>query len=153
VIAERVSVGNLLLLLAVIPAMLTSLHSGRLSLAAGARIPMRTAVIVVAGAGLLLGVGRFDRSLVAWLSVLSVVLVPIMVPMGREIGRRRAGRPARLVRTWVWAPASSAGAVAVLAGWHLALALATALALFLTTVSSVIHHEVPHPGRQERSRR
>jgi cytosine permease len=135
VIAERIAVGNALLLLAVVPAMLTSFHSGRMALVSATGLPMRLAATVVALAGLLLGVLRFDQHLVVWLGVLSVVLVPIMVPLAAEVWRRRHGGPRRPVPTWCWAPGSAVGAAGVLAGWHLALAAAVALTAVLTVAA------------------
>lgn len=138
-IADRFSLGNALLLLAVIPAMLTSFHSGRLALVAGAGVSDRTAAATVAGAGLMLGVLRFDEHLVLWLGTLSVVLVPIMVPLGAEVwGRRRWGRAPRAVPTHTWWPASAAGALAFLAGWHLALAVGVLLAAVLTVAAALL---------------
>jgi cytosine permease len=152
VIADRVSVGNLLLLLAVVPAALTSFHSGRLALASGTRLPNRSAALVVAGAGLMLAILRFDQYLVVWLAVLSVVLVPIMVPMGREVWGRGRGRAPRPVPTWTWVPASVVGAVGVLTGWHLALAAAAALAMLLTIAAARVDRVMAEDVRPVRGR-
>lgn len=98
--------GNLLVALAVVAPAFTTTYSGSLSLRSVVPLSDRAAVLAVALPGLVLAALRFDRQLVAWLTVLAVVLPPLVVPMALEGARRRRGRRPRLVPLWTFAPAS-----------------------------------------------
>lgn len=146
VISERVSAGNVLLVLAVVPAMLTSFHSGVLALVASTRISPPAARGIVALSGVVLGIARFDRHLVLWLGALSAVLVPVMVPLAVEVWRRRRRRSPQRIGTWSWAPGSVVGAAGTVLGWHLALPAAVLTAFALTWAGAHRRTGVPCPA-------
>lgn len=73
-------------------------------------------VLAIAVPGAVLAALRVDRMLLDWLTVLAAALPALVPPMAAEAARRRRGRPARPVRTWIWAPGAVLAVALTLAG-------------------------------------
>lgn len=108
-VAEASALGNVLIALAVVAATFTTLHSGSLALSAATRLPVGWSLAVVFVLGTALAALRFDQHLLSWLSVLSVVLPAMIVPLAVSAWRRRHGRPWQPVTGAHWVPGSVAG--------------------------------------------
>ena len=126
------ALGNLVVAAAVIAPTFTTLYSGSLALTAATGITTRSALLGVAGFGLVLAATRFDRQLLPWLAGLAAILPPLIVPMAVEAHRRRFGAQPRLIPLWTWAPASLVAIGFTLAQQSYAPLLGLGLAVLLT---------------------
>ncbi|MGI5326577.1 hypothetical protein [Actinomadura nitritigenes] len=111
---------NLFVAASVIAPTFAAVHSGALAVRRflpadrkGARV---WGVLAVAVPGAVLAALRVDRMLLDWLTVLAAALPALVPPMAAEAARRRRGRPARPVRTWIWAPGAVLAVALTLAG-------------------------------------
>lgn len=123
--------GDLMIVLAVLAPAVTSAFSGGRALQVFTGAPPRVATLLIATVGLTLGALQFHRELIDWLALLAGVGPPIAVPFWVESRRRRRGRPARPVPTWVWLPPSVAGGALIAAGVPAAPLIALGAALLL----------------------
>lgn len=133
---DNAALGNLLLAVATVGPIFTTMYSGCLALRSVApTVSERQAMLGVAAVGLVLGVLRFDLAVGMWLSVLGSALPPIIVPMAWEAAVRRRGGPPRRLPFWTWVPASAIAMVLTFMGSALAQLIALAVALFMTAVA------------------
>ncbi|MFE9105452.1 hypothetical protein [Actinomadura geliboluensis] len=143
---------NLFVAASVIAPTLAAVHSGALAVRrflpaerpdAGrpadvmARLRSRqtVAVLAIAVPGAVLAALRVDRMLLDWLTVLAAALPALVPPMAAEAARRRHGRPARPVATWIWAP-GAAVAVALTVAGH---AAAAPVGLLVSVAGTLAH--------------
>ncbi|MGW5416374.1 hypothetical protein [Actinomadura geliboluensis] len=143
---------NLFVAASVIAPTLAAVHSGALAVRrflpaerpdAGrpadvmARLRSRqtVAVLAIAVPGAVLAALRVDRMLLDWLTVLAAALPALVPPMAAEAARRRRGRPARPVATWIWAP-GAAVAVALTVAGH---AAAAPVGLLVSVAGTLAH--------------
>ncbi|MFG1854325.1 hypothetical protein ACGFJT_20995 [Actinomadura geliboluensis] len=143
---------NLFVAASVIAPTLAAVHSGALAVRrflpaerpdAGrpadvmARLRSRqtAAVLAIAVPGAVLAALRVDRMLLDWLTVLAAALPALVPPMAAEAARRRRGRPARPVATWIWAP-GAAVAVALTVAGH---AAAAPVGLLVSVAGTLAH--------------
>ncbi|MFF4239772.1 hypothetical protein ACFYYL_28170 [Actinomadura geliboluensis] len=143
---------NLFVAASVIAPTLAAVHSGALAVRrflpaerpdAGrpadvmARLRSRqtVAVLAIAVPGAVLAALRVDRMLLDWLTVLAAALPALVPPMAVEAARRRRGRPARPVATWIWAP-GAAVAVALTVAGH---AAAAPVGLLVSVAGTLVH--------------
>lgn len=143
---------NLFVAASVIAPTLAAVHSGALAVrrflpaerpGAGrpadvmARLRSRqtVAVLAIAVPGAVLAALRVDRMLLDWLTVLAAALPALVPPMAAEAARRRRGRPARPVATWIWAP-GAAVAVALTVAGH---AAAAPVGLLVSVAGTLAH--------------
>lgn len=143
---------NLFVAASVIAPTLAAVHSGALAVRrflpaerpdAGrpadvmARLRSRqtVAVLAIAVPGAVLAALRVDRMLLDWLTVLAAALPALVPPMAAEAARRRRGRPARAVATWIWAP-GAAVAVALTVAGH---AAAAPVGLLVSVAGTLVH--------------
>ncbi|MFG2016267.1 hypothetical protein [Actinomadura geliboluensis] len=143
---------NLFVAASVIAPTLAAVHSGALAVrrflpaerpdagrpaAVMARLRSRqtVAVLAIAVPGAVLAALRVDRMLLDWLTVLAAALPALVPPMAAEAARRRRGRPARPVATWIWAP-GAAVAVALTVAGH---AAAAPVGLLVSVAGTLAH--------------
>ncbi|CNF61628.1 Uncharacterised protein [Mycobacterium tuberculosis] len=93
------------------------------------------AVLAIAVPGAVLAALRVDRMLLDWLTVLAAALPALVPPMAAEAARRRRGRSARPVATWIWAP-GAAVAVALTVAGH---AAAAPVGLLVSVAGTLVH--------------
>lgn len=101
------SLGNALVVVALIAPTLTAVHSGHRALAQGTGLPPRLAVAVLATAGTVLAAARFDLWLLSWLGLLAAALPPLIAPLAVERRCRQRGGTAATVPWWTWLPGSA----------------------------------------------
>jgi purine-cytosine permease-like protein len=135
---------NLFVAASVIAPTFAAVHSGALAVRRflpagrgpdgppGARV---WGVLAVAVPGAVLAALRVDRMLLDWLTVLAAALPALVPPMAAEAARRRRGRPARPVRTWIWAPGAVLAVALTLAG-H---AAAAPVGLAVSAAATLVH--------------
>jgi len=135
-LSDNAALGNLLLAVATVGPIFTTMYSGCLALRSVApAVSERQAMVGVAAVGIVLGVLRFDLAVGTWLSVLGSALPPIIVPMAWEAAVRRRGGAPRRLPFWTWLPASALAMMLTFMGSALAQLAALAVALSLTAVS------------------
>jgi purine-cytosine permease-like protein len=78
---ERPEAGQLFLTLSTVAPSVTAVYSGAISMESLVRVPHRAAMALVAVCAIVLGVTRFDQSLVGFLEVLAAVIPPALVVM------------------------------------------------------------------------
>ncbi|QKW38557.1 hypothetical protein HUT06_34840 [Actinomadura sp. NAK00032] len=93
------------------------------------------AVLAIAVPGAVLAALRVDRMLLDWLTVLAAALPALVPPMAAEAARRRRGRPARPVATWIWAPGAAVAVALTLAGY----AAAAPVGLLVSVAATLVH--------------
>ncbi|QKG21844.1 hypothetical protein [Actinomadura verrucosospora] len=133
---------NLFVAASVIAPTFAAVHSGALAvrrfLPADRRGAQVWGVLAVAVPGAVLAALRVDRMLLDWLTVLAAALPALVPPMAAEAARRRRGRPARPVRTWIWAP----GAVLAVALTLFGYAAAAPIGLAVSAAATLAHARV-----------
>ncbi|GAA2164402.1 hypothetical protein [Actinomadura napierensis] len=149
---------NLFVAASVVAPTLAAVHSGALAvrrfLPASGRFGARVwAVLAVAVPGAVLAALRVDRMLLDWLTVLAAALPALVPPMAAEAARRRRGRPARPVRTWIWAPGAALAVALTLAGHAAAAPAGLAVSAAATLVHALlVHHLSLRSGNRLRIR-
>ncbi|GLZ13026.1 hypothetical protein Acsp04_32610 [Actinomadura sp. NBRC 104425] len=137
-------VANLFVAASVIAPTLATVHSGVFAVRRFAPpLPHAAAVLAIAVPGSVLAALRVDQMLLSWLTLLAAALPALIPPLAAEAARRRRGRPARPVSTWLWAPAAGAALVLTLAGF----AAAAPAGLLVSAVLTLGQHFVrnrPH---------
>ncbi|MDL4819807.1 hypothetical protein [Actinomadura opuntiae] len=133
---------NLFVAASVVAPTLAAVHSGALAvrrfLPEGGRFGARAwGVLAVAAPGAVLAALRVDRMLLDWLTVLAAALPALVPPMAAEAARRRRGRPARPVPTWIWAPGAALAVALTLAGHAAAAPVGLAVSAAATLVHSL----------------
>jgi len=78
---ERPQAGQLFLTLSTVAPSVTAVYSGAISAESMVRVPHRVAMAAVATCATVLGVTRFDQSLIGFLEVLGAVIPPALVVM------------------------------------------------------------------------
>ncbi|MBO2458642.1 hypothetical protein [Actinomadura violacea] len=133
---------NLFVAASVIAPTFAAVHSGALAvrrfLPADRRGAQLWGVLAVAVPGAVLAALRVDRMLLDWLTVLAAALPALVPPMAAEAARRRRGRAARPVRTWIWAPGAVLAVALTLAG-H---AAAAPIGLAVSAAATLAHARV-----------
>jgi len=118
---ERPQAGQLFLTLSTIAPSVTAVYSGAISVGTLVRVQHRAAIAAVSICATVLGVTRFDQSLIGFLEVLGAVIAPALVVMLLTPQLGRAPRSPHPLLAW------SAGA-AVALGLHSFLGFAGSLA-------------------------
>jgi purine-cytosine permease-like protein len=108
---ERPQAGQLFLTLSTIAPSVTAVYSGAISIESLMQVPHRAAMAAIALCATVLGVTRFDQSLIGFLEVLGAVIPPSLVVMLLTPQLRHAPRSPHPLLAW------SAGA-AVALGLH-----------------------------------
>ncbi|GAA1898049.1 hypothetical protein [Actinomadura bangladeshensis] len=93
------------------------------------------AVLAIAVPGAVLAALRVDRMLLDWLTVLAAALPALVPPMAAEAARRRRGRPAHPVATWIWAPGAAVAVALTVAGY----AAAAPAGLLVSAAGTLVH--------------
>ncbi|GAA1776383.1 hypothetical protein [Actinomadura chokoriensis] len=93
------------------------------------------AVLAIAVPGAVLAALRVDRMLLDWLTVLAAALPALVPPMAAEAARRRRGRSARPVATWIWAPGAAVAVALTVAGY----AAAAPAGLLVSAAGTLVH--------------
>ncbi|MEU8344077.1 hypothetical protein AB0C74_20460 [Spirillospora sp. NPDC048832] len=147
---EGLPAANLFVAASVIAPTLAAVHSGALAVrrflpaeasadGRGAfRLPrsrQAVAVLAIAVPGAVLAALRVDRMLLDWLTVLAAALPALVPPMAAEAARRRRGREARPVATWIWAPGAAVAVALTLAGY----AAAAPAGLLVSAAGTLAH--------------
>lgn len=138
---------NLFVAASVIAPTFAAVHSGALAVrrflpremgrGRSARVDGRqvVAVLAIAVPGAVLAALRVDRMLLDWLTVLAAALPALVPPMAAEAARRRRGRPARPVATWIWAPGAAVAVALTVAGY----AAAAPAGLCVSAAGTLVH--------------
>jgi cytosine permease len=105
---ERPEAGQLFLTLSTVAPSVTAVYSGAISMESLVRVSHRAAMAVVAACATVLGVTRFDQSLIEFLEVLAAVIPPALVVMLLIPRLGRAPRSPHPLLAW-----SSGAAVAL----------------------------------------
>jgi cytosine permease len=105
---ERPEAGQLFLTLSTVAPSVTAVYSGAISMESLVRVSHRAAMAVVAACATVLGVTRFDQSLIGFLEVLAAVIPPALVVMLLIPRLGRAPRSPHPLLAW-----SSGAAVAL----------------------------------------
>jgi cytosine permease len=147
---------NLFVAASVIAPTFAAVHSGALAVRRflppdrkGGRV---WGVLAVAVPGAVLAALRVDRMLLDWLTVLAAALPALVPPMAAEAARRRRGRPARPVRTWIWAPGAVLAVALTLAGHAAAAPVGLAVSAAATLAHALATRVRPASGIADRLR-
>ena len=97
---ERPQAGQLFLTLSTIAPSVTAVYSGAISIESLVQVPHRAAMAAIAVCATVLGVMRFDQSLIGFLEVLGAVIPPALVVMLLTPQLRRAPRSPHPLLAW-----------------------------------------------------
>ena len=106
---ERPQAGQLFLTLSTIAPSVTAVYSGAISIESLVQMPHRVAMATIAVCATVLGVTRFDQSLIGFLEVLGAVIPPALVVMLLTPQLRRAPRAPHPLLAWLAGAAVALG--------------------------------------------
>lgn len=131
---DGLPMGNLLVAMAVIGPVFTTLFSGAPALKAAIGLQERRSMVLVGVIGIGLAIARFDLYLLPWLRFVASMLPPIVVAMATEATLRRHGWQARLVPLWTWVPGSVIAVGLTAANYRYAPVIGLVLTLMIVAV-------------------